>query len=52
MCVHLSLIDLLVIDFMDEEGEEELAERLSVEMLPLRCRDRYYQNFLNELIYF
>ena len=48
---YLSLIDLLVIDFMDEEGEEELAERLSVEMLPLRCRDRYYQNFLNELIY-
>ena len=31
---------------MDEEEEEELAERLSVEMLPLRSRDRYHRNFL------
>ena len=29
-------------DFMDEEEEEDLAERLSVEMLPLHGRDRWH----------
>ncbi len=29
------------VDFMDEEEEEDLAERLSVEMLPLHGRDRW-----------
>ena len=30
----------MYVDFMDEEEEEDLAERLSVEMLPLHGRDR------------
>ena len=31
----------MYVDFMDEEEEEDLAERLSVEMLPLHGRDRW-----------
>eukprot|EP01036_Dinobryon_divergens_P028604 gene28604-37575_t len=37
---ELKQIAQVSFDFMDEEEEEDLAERLSVEMLPLHGRDR------------
>ena len=37
------------LDFMDDEEEEDLAERLSVEMLPLHGRDRWHNPILNSV---